>query len=81
MWVIIRLLLILECLLGLVSKQGGVTCAHMHLPEGEDVFLHIPCGFTQYGKKGGAKVLNRIQGKYMLEKKALRSRDTVPVPT
>ena len=26
-------------------------------------------------------MFNRIQGKYMLGKKALRSRDNVPVPT
>ena len=30
MWVTIRLMLILECLLGLVSKQGDVTCAFLH---------------------------------------------------
>ena len=34
-WTTVRLTLILECLLGLVSKQGDVTSAllHAHLPE------------------------------------------------
>ena len=82
MWVTIRLMLILECLLGLVSKQGDVTCAflHAHLPEEEEVYLHMPRGFTQYDKKGNAKVLKlkrtlyglkqspRAFWKYMVEK-------------
>ena len=29
-WTTIRLMLILECVLGLVSKQGDVTCAFLH---------------------------------------------------
>ncbi|KAL7532071.1 hypothetical protein ACHAXR_006179 [Thalassiosira sp. AJA248-18] len=82
MWVTVRLLLILECLLGLVSKQGDVTCAflHAHLEEGEDVYLHMPRGFQQYDKRGNAKVLKlkrtlyglkqspRAFWKYMVEK-------------
>ena len=69
MWVTIRLLLILECLLGLVSKQGDVTCAflHVHLPEGEDVYLHMPRGFTQYGKKGGVNVIKLKRTLYGLK--------------
>jgi len=36
-WTTIRIMLILECVLGLVSKQGDVTCAFLyaHLEEGE----------------------------------------------
>ena len=81
-WVTIRLMLILECLLGLVSKQGDVTCAflHAHLEEGENVYLAMPQGFTQYDKRGRAKVLRlkrtlyglkqspRAFWKYMVEK-------------
>ena len=53
-WITVRLMLILECLLGLVSKQGDVTCAflHAHLEEDEEVFLEIPLGFKKYDKKG-----------------------------
>ena len=82
MWVIIRLMLILECLLGLVSKQGDVTCAflHAHLEPGEEVYLDMPRGFQQYGKRGQKKVLKlkcciygikqspRAFWKYMVEK-------------
>ena len=82
MCVTVRLLLIFECLLSLVSKQGDVTCAflHAHLEEGEEVYLQMPCGFKQYDKKGNAKVLKlkrtlyglkqspRAFWKYMVEK-------------
>lgn len=82
MWVTIRLLLILECLLGLVSKQGDVECAflHAHLEPGEKVYIDMPLGFKQYGKGGRAKVLKlkrtlyglkqspRAFWKYMVEK-------------
>ena len=82
MWTTIRLMLILECLLDLKSKQGDVNCAflHAHLPEEESVYVHMPQGFTQYDKKGKAKVLKlnrclyglknspRAFWKYMVEK-------------
>ena len=82
MWVTIRLLLILECLLGLVSKQGDVECAflHAHLEPEEKVYIDMPLGFKQYGKGGRAKVLKlkrtlyglkqspRAFWKYMVEK-------------
>ena len=70
MWVTVRLLLILECLLGLVSKQGDVTCAflHAHLEEGEEVYLQTPRGFKQYDKKGNAKVLKLKRTLYMVKK-------------
>jgi len=53
-WITVRLMLILECLLGLVSKQGDVMCAflHAHLEEEEEVFLEMPLGFKKYDKKG-----------------------------
>ena len=68
MWVMVRLLLILECLLGLVLKQGDVTCAflHAHLEEGEEVYLQMPCGFKQYNKKGNTKVLKLKRTLYWL---------------
>lgn len=59
MWVTVCLLLILECLLNLVSKQGDVTCVFLqaHLPPGKNVYLQMPHGFVQYDKQGNAKVL------------------------
>ena len=52
-------MLILGCLLGLVSKQGDVTCAflHDHLSEEERVYIEMLLGFKQYDKSGKAKVL------------------------
>jgi hypothetical protein len=50
---------ILEILLGLKSKQGDVTCAfpHADLEPGENVYVEMPLGFTQYSKNGIQKVL------------------------
>ena len=59
-----------------------MTCAflHAHLPEGDDVYIIMPCGFVQYDKHGNAKVLKlkhtlyglkqspRAFWKYMVEK-------------
>ncbi|KAL7460733.1 hypothetical protein ACHAXS_001177 [Conticribra weissflogii] len=58
-WITVRLMLILECLLDLVSKQGDVTCAflHAHLPEKERVYVEMPLGFRQYDQGGKARVL------------------------
>ena len=81
-WTTIRLMLILESILGLTSKQGDVTCAflHAHLDEGEDVYIEMPQGFKKYGKNGRSKVLKlkrslyglrqspRAFWKYMVEK-------------
>ena len=55
----ICLMLIVECLLDLKSKQGHVMCAflHTHLSDDENVYVHIPQGFTQYDNRGKAKVL------------------------
>ncbi|KAL7524697.1 hypothetical protein ACHAXR_002241, partial [Thalassiosira sp. AJA248-18] len=68
-WVTIRLLLILECLLGLVSKQGDITCAflHAHLEEDEKVFLRMPQGFKQYDKRGNEKVFSMNRSIYGLK--------------
>jgi hypothetical protein len=50
----IRLMFILEILLGLKSMQGDVTCAfpHVDLEENEMVYIDMPVGFSQYGKNG-----------------------------
>ena len=51
-WTTIRLMLILEVLLDLKSKQGDVTAAFLHakLDEGEDVYVKMPRGFRHDGK-------------------------------
>jgi hypothetical protein len=58
-WTTIRLMFILEILLGLKSKQGDVKCAFLHadLEPGENVYVEMPLGFTQYLKNGIQKVL------------------------
>lgn len=49
-WIAVRLMLILECLLNLVSKQRDTTCAILsaHLPEEEQVCVEMSLGFKQY---------------------------------
>ena len=58
-WTTIRLMFILEILLGLKSKQGDVTCAFLHadLEPGENVYVDMPLGFAQYSKDGTKKCL------------------------
>ncbi len=58
-WTKIRLTFILEILLGLKSKQGDVLCAFLHgeLKPGENVYVKMPLGFSQYAKDGTNKVL------------------------
>ena len=58
-WTTVRLMLILEVLLGLKSKQGDVTAAFIHanLGEYEKVFVDMPQGFEVKGKNGRNKVL------------------------
>ena len=43
-WTTIRLMIILEALLGLKSKQGNVIAAFLHsdFEEGEEVFVEMP---------------------------------------
>ncbi len=50
----IRLMLILECILVLCSKQGDITCAFLHakLGKNETVYIEMPQGFKQYDKQG-----------------------------
>ena len=51
-WTTVHLLLILEVLLELQSKQGDVTAAFLHadLEEHEKVYVEMPTGFRQKGK-------------------------------
>ena len=51
-WTTVRLMLILEILLQLKSKQGDVTAAFLHaeLKPEERVFVEMPLGFRQKGK-------------------------------
>eukprot|EP01082_Thalassiosira_pseudonana_P009463 g8665.t1 g8665 contig3:647373-650417(+) len=81
-WTTVRLLLILEVLLDLKSKQGDVTAAFLHadLPDNENVYVEMPRGFRQKGKNGKHKVLKlnktlyglrqspRLFWKYMVQK-------------
>ena len=51
-WTSVRMMLILEILMNLKSKQGDVTAAFLHAnsaPE-EKVFVEIPLGFREKGK-------------------------------
>ena len=67
-WTTIRLMLILECVLGLVSKQGDVTCAFLHaiLPDDECVYIEMPHGFKQFDKHGRPRVLKLKRALYGL---------------
>lgn len=58
-WVTIRAMLILECMLGLVSKQGDITCAFLHaqLEPHERIYVEMPRGFKQYDSRGRPKIL------------------------
>jgi hypothetical protein len=51
-WTTIRLMLILEFLLKLKSKQGDITAAFVHanVEEGENIYVEMPRGFKQKGK-------------------------------
>ena len=58
-WTTVRLMFILENLLGLKSKQADVTAAFLHatLEEDEKVYVEMPLGFKQRGSNGKYKVL------------------------
>ena len=58
-WTTVILMLILEVLLGLKSKQGDITAAFLHADLGKDekVFVEMPRGFEVKGKNGCPKVL------------------------
>jgi hypothetical protein len=40
-WMTIRLMLVLECILDLCSKQGDITCAFLHASLGKDETVYI----------------------------------------
>jgi hypothetical protein len=67
-WTTIRLMPVLECILGLCSKQGDITCAFLHTSLGRDeaVYIEMPQGFKQYDKNGKPKVLKLNQTLYGL---------------
>jgi len=47
-WTTICLMLILEMLLGLKSKQGDITAAYVHadVEEGKKIYVEMPRGFS-----------------------------------
>jgi hypothetical protein len=67
-WTTIRLMFILEVLLGLKSKQGDVTCAFLHsdLGPGEIVYVDMPLGFNSKSKNGKRQVLKLNKTLYVL---------------
>ena len=67
-WTTIRLMFILEVLLGLKSKQGGVTCTFLHadLEPGETVYADMPLGFNSKSKNGKRQVLKLNKTLYEL---------------
>jgi hypothetical protein len=58
-WTMIRLMLILEVLHGLKSKQGDVSCAFLHadLALDETVYVAMPLSFNTKSKNGKHQVL------------------------
>ena len=58
-WTTIWLMIILEVLPGLNSKQGDVTCAFLHadLARGETVYVDMPLGFNIKSMNGKRQVL------------------------
>ena len=76
-WTTVRLMLILEVLLDLKSKQGDVTAAFLHaeIPEGQNIYVQMPRGFRQKGKVlrlkrslYGLRESPRLFWKYLVEK-------------
>ena len=79
-WTTVRLMLILEVLLGLKSKQGDVTAAFLHadLGKDEEVYVRMPRGFEKKGKVlklkktlYGLRQSPRAFWKYLVEKMGL----------
>ncbi len=60
-WTTIRLMFILEVLLGLKSNQGGITCAFLHadLESNETVYVAMPLSFNTKSKNGKHQKLNK----------------------
>ena len=69
-WTTIRLMFILEVLLGLKSKQGDVTWAFLHanLKPGETVYVDMPLGFNSKSKNGKHQVLKLNKTLYGLHR-------------
>jgi hypothetical protein len=61
-------MLVLECILGLFSKQGDITCAFLHASLGKDeaVYIEMPQCIKQYDKNGKSTVLKLNQTLYGL---------------
>ena len=61
-WTMIRLMFILEVLLGLKSKQGGITCAFLHanLASDEPVYVDMPLGLKIKNKNGKQQDSTRL---------------------
>ena len=60
-WTTVRLMLILEILLNLKSKQGDVTVAyfrHAQMDEKEKVYVEMPLSFKKLSSNGKFKVLH-----------------------
>ncbi len=59
-WITVCLMLILENLLGLKSKQADVTAAFLHatFEEDEKVYVEMPLGFKQHCRNGKYNVLH-----------------------
>ncbi len=79
-WTTVRLMLILEVLLDLKSKQGDVTAAFLHADLGkeEKVYVRMPMGFRKQGKVlklkktlYGLRQSPRAFWKYMVDKMEL----------
>ncbi len=63
-WTMVQLMLILEILLDLTSKQGDVTAAFLYetLEESAKVYVNMPLGFQKTGKVLKLnKILYRLQ--------------------
>ncbi len=58
-WTTIRLMFILEVILGLKSKQGDVLAAFFHsdLAPEEEFYVEMPLGFNELSKNGKKQVL------------------------
>jgi hypothetical protein len=72
-WTTIRLMFILEILLGLKLKQGDITCdlLHAYLELGENVYVDMPLGFSQYSKDRTKKCLKLKKTLYGLRQSPL----------
>jgi len=49
-WTTVRILLVLSVIFDLDTKQVDYTCACLHAPITEDVYVHMSRGFQEEGK-------------------------------